>query len=653
MLPRSNDLDAHELTLDSTPRMMRSPSHHSALSKHFRCAQFGQPAPHVPRIEARGRPATQRAKSIASSTLALLLALSCNCNREDRHPYTPFGVAQSQSVAPANSTPPAPSETQSAESDRRPATHHNPPVPTIDWAGSALAAPTGQLFAQTLEASFAGKSTLLAWLVPKQPDPGTPPGSLWFATSESAALSRAADFPGIVPTGPDCDVVVKLAQIGAESALVDVGSHCKANGIPRAPTRSVGVIQPLAGARRLLDLRLADSAPGEEVDLTIDATDRDHDGHDDVRAEFTLGRKGRPARVSAALSWLDRTAGATRDNTEPARTLLDLANAERKRASGDHDKLLSVAERADLQRRLFAYLCAESKSYRLTDAGGKPFACGSLLPAMEALLQAEVSAAIALKDWPTALFDLDRFDWFSPTPSARVTGELADAILKGIPKREVELTTLPAVPLGPGPSPGWSPLTFTPKGELLVQTNEGVSQFDVEPRAPGAAAPSSDADRWPLLISGPGERHITGLSFPCDRSDVTLMAQDSNGRFSDGLSLQRIGPRPGGCGERANFHEPEVRPVAWTELEPDVFIGPLRFGQRTALGTPGGPTSPDGDTSIAVTSLGLLVRQGERSELWRVPAVQQLSQCVVSDDARSAACIAGQGPFKALRIEAK
>jgi hypothetical protein len=182
-----------------------------------------------------------------------------------------------------------------------------------------------------------------------------------------------------------------------------------------------------------------------------------------------------------------------------------------------------------------------------------------------------------------------------------------------------------------------SPLTFNAKGELFVQTREGVAQIN----AAGAAVATDALDPWPLIILGPGERRISNLELPCDRADVRVMSQDPDGRFFEALSTGLTAPRPGACAGSNSFFDPELRVVGWSELEPDVFIGPLRYGQRSALGTPGGPVSPDGSCSVSVTKQGLFIRHADRSELWQPSTPIELQECAINDGATQVACLEG------------
>jgi hypothetical protein len=572
----------------------------------------------------------------ARARWALLTAVAvsgCNCSRED-HPYTPFGITTSGPTA--DTSGPAASVTSAAPSfEPVTATAITPPSTTFAGSGHNLQAPPGLAFASVLPARVGAEAQalLVAWLVPIGAPGAAAPG-LW-SFADGPTPRELMKLPGFVPTGPDCTHHVELRQTGPVTVSLDVAARCKTPGIPRAPNRSLVVLDPRS-ARQLLQLRLADAPATESVTVTVDSTDRDADGHDDVRVDLSLQRKGSQQPVAAGLSWLDRTSGATRDPLEPAHTLVELAKADRARAN-NAKWAAAVGERIDNARRWFGFVCAEGRSYRLTDGDGKALGCGDLRPWIDAALQAEVKAAITLRDWPRAVWSLDRSDWTLGKPTQRVVDELGAELARALPPRKSRFERLDVRALGAGSEPRMSPLSYSAKGELFAQTADGVVSIG----AGGAAQPTDELDPWPLIILGPGERRITGLTLPCDRSEVTVAAQDPEGRFYDALGTSEFAPRPGACGGANTFFEPEVRVVSWTELEPDVFVGPLRRGHRTPLGTPGGPLSPDGRASVSVSRLGLFVTDAERAELWELPAPIDLGECVLSDGAKEVACLEG------------
>src|SRR5262249_25266052 len=153
---------------------------------------------------------------------------------------------------------------------------------------------------------------------------------------------------------------------------------CDAALVPRSPTRGIVVLSPSGERATVLELRIADAAPGEALSIAVDSTDRDGDGRDDVRVSSTLGPEGPDAiDATADLVWLDRTAGPARDSSEPAHSLAALASLSAVRASGKNTSR-QVPARVASARRLYGTLCAESGTPRIFDADGAPFSCASV-----------------------------------------------------------------------------------------------------------------------------------------------------------------------------------------------------------------------------------------------------------------------------------
>ena len=188
--------------------------------------------------------------------------------------------------------------------------------------------------------------------------------------------------------------------------------------IARAPSRALLVVSPSVEHPLLLTLRAASAAADETLDFSVDSSDQDHDGRDDVRLCVSLGhvgcertRSGGPglARSSSrrlavgerarslahAPRWQDRASGARQ------------ARQQRERARRDHLRLLSS-------------LCAEGGVPRLFDEDGVPFRCGNLSPVLDSLMMSDAAASLALGDLLSAFSVLRRDGWyFSKLSSAQ------------------------------------------------------------------------------------------------------------------------------------------------------------------------------------------------------------------------------------------
>ncbi|HEY1536780.1 MAG TPA: hypothetical protein VGF76_22315, partial [Polyangiaceae bacterium] len=259
---------------------------------------------------------------------SLFGAAACNgCGSEK--PYTPFGVASSlpsaelaPSIAPEVAVAPA----AAAGFASRKAELVPGALSAWQGPGLDLQAPDARRFAQVLPGDFDGdqKPDAVAWLVPAPHEKNAPPGELWYFPN-GAAPRKLCALPGFVPSGPDCTLSPTLTQTGSHSATLDVSATCKASLIARAPTRAIVVVSPSVEPAVLLTLRAASAAPNETLDFSVDSSDQDQDGRDDVRLTLSVAALGSPEPASADLAWLDRAAGASRSASEPIASLTRFA----------------------------------------------------------------------------------------------------------------------------------------------------------------------------------------------------------------------------------------------------------------------------------------------------------------------------------------
>src|SRR5690606_19690453 len=179
---------------------------------------------------------------------------------------------------------------------------------------------------------------------------------------------------------------------------------------------------------------------------------QDDDGHDDAVVTFgllstpptpELDQDGEPVPLrdadvtpsKAQFVWLDRAAGMARDTSEPQKSFADLGSIETVRAQGPTTSRL-VAERINNARRLFAYLCKESGTYRMTDANGTSFTCGTLLEAFDNYATADVTAALTQSNPARALLAFEQSSWFGNGISAKVERALERDLRTHIPSRQ-------------------------------------------------------------------------------------------------------------------------------------------------------------------------------------------------------------------------
>jgi hypothetical protein len=566
---------------------------------------------------------------------------SCQCGREEHRPFTPFGVAsdlgspQASLGKLADSGPPPTFTARSAE-------RLDPPRDRFVIGATEWVAPDAGRFAQVLavDLDHDEKSELVAWVVPATQDPLRPPGSLWLLTETARELRG---FPGFVPGAPACSHSVSLEATGPSTMTLDVRAVCPSGGLARAPVRSLSVIAPLRPEPVLLELRLADPVAPEQLTVRVDSNDRDADSRDDARVTFTLSTPDTAPAV-AQFAWLERAAGLARDPDEPGASFKALGSLEVVRAKGVNTSR-QVAERLNNARRLYAYLCKEGGAFRLTDSNGTALNCGELQSAFDAFVQAEVRAAITQKNFASALFALDRNDWLGRRIPAKLQTQLGAEVKKAIGESKYKAQELPVRLRDAGASPHYSPLTFQGL-DLLAMTPDGIRRFRDGVAPDRHEDVSDEVDAWPLLAFGPGGERLLDVSYPCDDARVTLLAQLPDGSFKPTLVTDVLAPRPGNCQGGDAFFHPELRSITWSSQGLTALFGPLRVGPAQGGPRAGSPLSPDGQSAVAVTSLGLFVTSRDSQQLVKTTTdLPDLADCVISNNAVLVACRAGARAF--------
>ncbi len=572
------------------------------------------------------------------TAIASWLAGGCKCDANEK-PYTPFGQAGTNAAEPGSSgadVAPTSTAPEAAPFTPRKSTSLSPPAGAIEVSGTAVRAPEGWLIQTYLsfEPAQAPKS-VVAWLVPEPSNTDKPVGALWQLDEKDS--TQLHPLPAFVPSGPECKQEVTLTQTGVNSLALDVAGQCSTTGIPRAPTRSLIVLAMESSPRKLVELRLASAAPGETLDIQVDSRDRDGDGHDDAAVTFTVSKADSDKPSAAPLIWLDRASGAARDPSEPTKSFTDIGSIEKVRAGGANTAK-KVPERIDNARRLFAYLCERSGTYRVTDADGRAIDCGKLGQAFTWYVEAEVTAWLKQKQWAQAVSALDRANWYGGPPRSKAMDGLKEAVRKALPAVPTRRSRVSLTPREPGPQPRLSPLSFDGDGSLLVQTVGGISRV----RDGEVSDASEEVDPWTLVAFNEAGKFVTGLSFPCDETRVAVSSRSPTGMFEQALETDLLPPRPGACAGQQRFAEPTLRVVAWLGDNLHAFVGPLEYGRPEKPVAPrGSPLSPDARSSVSVTSLGLLVNAGGRSALWTLGSGRTVSECVVANGATQVACIEG------------
>jgi len=571
-----------------------------------------------------------------------------------KKPYTPFGVASSLprvEPPPTGSVPdPVPVPTASAGFAARKA-ELVPGAPEV-WQGSDLnlSAPTGRRFAQVLPTDFDGdqKPEALAWLVPAPKEQNAAPGELWYFPN-GATARMIAPLPGFVPSSADCALTTSLTQTGPHSATLDVMANCTPPLIARSPSRALLVVSPNVEHPVLLTVRAASAAPGETLTFSVDSSDQDKDGRDDVRLSVNLGNTGSSEPASADLVWLDRAAGASRSASEPAASLMRLAGKISFQARGKRSS--AASERVATTLRLLSSLCAEGGVPRVFDEDGIHFRCGALGSVIDSLMMSEAVASIAQGDVQGAFGVLQRDGWYFGKLSSAQRKAVERELLRAVTKLEATAPVVArAVPTIPQ-APHYSPLWFESDGALLIQGTAGVTRLSGDHTAEAAVSPEAGVPTWPLELASANGLRVLGAVHACDSSELLFNESDATHPMLPPLTTKLLAARPASCTGRGTGPAVTITPLSFDDngleaLVTGTRVTVARSGKKTSAGLPelGTPRSPDGRVLVTPTALGLLVI-GEHKELWQTSKLSEhadaarFTDCVVANDARAVACI--------------
>lgn len=583
--------------------------------------------------------------------VGLGLALSGCDGCGSKKPYTPFGVASGlpPSEAPSAVAEPAPPPAESGAFAARKA--ELVPNAPQSWQGQdlKLEAPAGRRFVQVLPSDFDGDQTLdaLAWLVPAAGEKNAPPGELWYFPAAAPPRLLTA-LPGFVPSGPDCTLSTTLTQTGARSATLDASATCRSTLIARAPSRALIVVSPSVEHPLLLTLRAAAPAPDETVTFSVDSSDQDKDGRDDVRLTVSLAAPGSADPSTANLVWLDRAAGASRSSSEPGASLTRLAGklglVARSKRGGN------AIERINTTLRLLSTLCAEGGVARLFDEEGAPFRCGDLSKTIDSLAMSEALAALMQADPLQAFSVLARDGWYFGKLSNAQRKSIERELVRAVSKLEAGAPHAARVQPAPARGPHFSPLWFENDGALLVQNGAGVTRISADRASEEAINAEAGTPTWPLELATPEGRRVLGLVHACDRNELVVNQSDAQHPLLP-TPTRLAAARPASCSGHGMGPAVTIAPLGFDENGVEALIAGARIslpvaGKKPVPGLPvlGTPRSADGHWLVTPTDLGLLV-VGERKELWQTDkltehaAAGRYSDCVVANEARAVACI--------------
>lgn len=576
--------------------------------------------------------------------------------KEDK-PYTPFEVTSALPEVP--SAPPPASTDEAAPEPSRP--FEAPPRRALQAPRDAK---TWTLGERTLQAPAGHVFRLALPLDKRDPNEESPGVVVWTMRPASASAPasgtlwlygptgprRLVELPGFVPVSPDCEHHAHLDQTGPRTVTLDVEARCTARLVPRAPTRSLLVVDPLRDEPVLLGFRVAGAAPGETLEPRIDSRDLDGDGRDDVTLRVTVGTDDKQT-ASAEFVWFDRAAGRSPDVREPASGFRKAAARLATRAKGKKTAA-SVGQEADVIRRLYAATCVESGTPRVWSLDGAGLSCNAA-ESLTSLLAAEIDAALTLDRPLDGIGLLERDGWFGPKLSAKEKERLERALLARVRHGQPTRVGSFAANLRPrGTEPRFSPLHFDASGHLWVRTADAQVLLSAPPGAPlqnpspgagGAPNELSVPHAWSLRVTSPLGQTWTGTIPSCDRAELQLGFVSREGAALPPHPTALLAPRPGAC--RGTAAPPPITavPLAWRGNEIDAWVAGIRTEPAGApsLG-PGTPFSADGRVLVLPSRLGLVVLRDHRPELWHGGEdLRGLTDCVPSKNATQIACVQG------------
>lgn len=585
------------------------------------------------------RPTRVAATLSCAGAFAGLLAGGCRCEKEV--PYTPFGMTSALPEVPRPSSGPSASTSASAAAPTFTSQlAQRAPDEAGEWKLNdvALVAPKDQVIGLGLTAPLDGDATPdgVAWVHPKK----AAGGELWFYPS-GGAPKQLVPTPDFLPT-TNCQLKPSLLLTGPHSISLDVTAECQGTFVDRSPQRALLVVSPGRAQPALVTLRVALPAPGEELGLTVDSKDRDEDGLEDARVVITL--KAPEGSASAALSWLDRTAGAARDPSEPGASLTATVANElwRTKSKKTATKALGTLEAAG---RLYASLCAEGGTPRIFDSEGSAFNCGKLDRFVDDYALGQVQAHLALGDVLGAFGTLSRQAWLHHPPSKNRLEQLQKTLEKAVvPVTVTAVRQLdPKVPARTGMR--FSPLAFEqPESTLLIRSDSGLLRATADSTRAEPVADSEGIAPWPLEVLLPDGSRWDNVAQACGRSELTLSFIESSGTRRQDPIPSLLSARPGPCSPRPVLFDTPAAPLAVVGGKLAALIAGTRLGPTDLPHTLGSPRSPDGILTIHPTALGLLIVGGPKPELWRATSLPNpllLTDCTVSNGARQAACVQG------------
>ncbi|MCL2776416.1 MAG: hypothetical protein FWD73_00320 [Polyangiaceae bacterium] len=618
------------------------------------------------------RPSTsaKRAKGAAVSGCKVALAIAtifavsgCGRSCKKDHPYVPYAVGD----APAGpSAPPAPAA-QALPADAGPALAETSTVlpngTTTYRAGSvAFNAPSGKELALVLalDVDDDGKLDALAVLRPSAGDAkdakkAAAPSELAFyngAAADDAPPTILASAPSL-PIGAVCTPVLRLERIGPKSAAAELGAACTS----ASALRGLFVVRLARDPTITFDMIVRDPAFSPRLAIDVDGSDRDHDGIDDVTLRVTIDGGGPPfepgPKLTAKVAFFDRSAGLSRDPSEPEASLKVIAAQATTRAKGKD--VAAVPVLVQQMRALYRAICEEGGAPRFVTArtGAGAIACGASKSLEEAGI-AEVRSRVARGDALGAVTAADLAQLAPATKTTAKTNELAQLLEQIAPLTQAKnsrvLATTTTKARAAAAHPAWGSLTFDPGGKLLVRTGSKVVAVDPD----SGEEQATDIAPWPSqVLSADGKSRWLEAYHACEGVALraTFAPTDADGDVKD--ILLPIAPVLGTRCSGARGEAADAVPLAWTArgLEAVVAGVPVLIRPEAPKATIlaswleeppplGSARSPNGKLYAVPSREGVLLG-GARAMRGRAAEFEPFSAlrgCTVSNDGAHVAC---------------
>lgn len=562
------------------------------------------------------------------------LCLACfGC--DDDKPYTPFQVASS---LPAEESPKSLKEKTAEDAHAAKSAvkvlRAGGGSSEMKVFGRTLKAPEGTWLEVVLHGLNSESDEVLGWVLPKKRGASIASSGVWSFDEAGNAVRRLQKLPEFLPNGADCQFTAELSASGPGTVTSQVESHCSSDLLSGTPVRSLAVLNPAREDPVILHLRQSAPPSGEKVALSVNSSDRDGDGTDDVELTVTLTSPS-GIQESLPLRWLVRTAGASRDPEAPlaelskrvSRLLISsVRKAEREKAPQEIDAL----------RRLMTVICSELGSPRLFGHSGEKLNCGAILPSLALLAEAEVKAYLGANQLGRALGAAERADWYGKN-AARESG-LVVLLKEKIPAVKARRLARFRVVPKTSPLPYRTPLTFDDKGQLWLVTEDKPKRLTMDGDPP-LVVPATENEpekritppEWSIDIPGPNGRKLQAVVPSCERSEVLLAFEGKDARLSAPIPLPLLAPRPGKCAGFAP--EPlQATPLYWSAGALVFAVGGETFTSQAK------PQLPK-QSAAWETALGLSVIMKDKLSLWTGPETKGLHHCAVDAGKKRVACL--------------